>query len=339
MSGRDTEVRYRWLLRIGVSLLLALSVAPAVGYLPRAAVPLLERCREILAQCALVLRSSGASLRWFPIVLLIVGLAYAVVDRIRVARKVSRVLAAHRARRVRSREPLGRLAREFGVGQDVRVLIGLAPNPAFTAGFVHPRIYVSEKLQELLTPSELRAVFRHELSHYIRRDPLRLTALRFASRAVFWFPLIDVFANGLVDDAEIVADDFAASPRGGSDPLDVAGALVKLGRTSAQMLDGTVAAGGFRLLDRRVRRLASEPTLPRLPIEPRPILISLGMLLTLWLASGFTPARSEAMMTMQWGDPCFHPMTTSGGHCPECQKHGKPMRDCLTQPVHAADTH
>ena len=339
MGGHDAEVRYRWLLRIGVSLLLALSVAPAIGYLPPAAVPLLERCREILEQCALVLRSTGASLRWLPVVLLVVGLAYAVVDRMRLARKVSRVLAAHRARRVRSGEPLGRLAREFGVEQDVRVLVGFAPNPAFTAGLVRPRIYISEDLQKLLTPSELRAVFRHELSHYASMDPLRLSVLRFASRAIFWFPLIDVFAKELMDDAEIVADDFAASPRGGSDPLDVAGALVKLGRASTQLLDGTVAIGGFRLLDRRVRRLADGPRLPRLVIEPRPILLSLGMLLTLWLASGFTPSRSGAMMTMQWGDPCFHPMTSSGGHCPECKKHGEPMRDCLTQPAHALHVH
>lgn len=339
MGGRTAEVRHRWLVRAGISLLFVLSVAPATGYVARAAGPLLERCRELLAQCALVLRSTGAPLRWLPLALLVAGLVYAVVDRVRLTRKVARVLAAHRARRTRANEPVGNLAREFGIGGDVRVLVGLAPNPAFTAGLLRPRIYVSEELQRALSLNELRAVFRHELYHHARRDPLRFAALRFASKTFFWLPLIGLLAEDLMEDAEVMADDFAASPRGGSDPLDVASALVKIGRESARALAGTAAIGGFRLLDRRVRRLADEP-LAAIPVIPRrPVLLSLAALFTLWLASTFSPAASDAAMTMRWGDPCPHPMGDTQRHCLECEKRSEPMRDCPMGRTHAVHGH
>lgn len=62
------------------------------------------------------------------------------MDRACLKRRVSRVLAAHRVRRVCPGEPIGKLGREFGVERDVRVLVGVAPNPAFTVGLLRPRI-------------------------------------------------------------------------------------------------------------------------------------------------------------------------------------------------------
>lgn len=328
---RTAEVRHRWLVRIGFALLLLLSVAPATGHIGHAAAPLLERCRELLAQCALVLRSAGAPLQWLPPALLVAGLLYAVVDRVRLTRRVSHVLAAHRARRARPGEPVGRLARQFGVEADVRVLVGVAPNPAFTAGLLRPRIYVSEGLQQTLSFGELRAVFRHELHHYTRRDPRRFAVLRFAAKAFFWLPLIGLLAEDLMADAEVMADDYAASPLGGSDPLDVASALVKIGRISranAEKLAAIPAIGGFRLLDRRVRRLADEPVPAPASIPRRPVLLSSAALLILWLSSTFVPGDASVGMTMRWGDRCPHSMAGTGRHCAECERRGEPMPGC-----------
>ena len=325
------EARHRWLVRAGLALLLLLSVAPATGHLAHAAAPLLDRCRELLAQCALVLRSAGAPLRWLTPALLVAGLLYAVVDRVRLTRRVSHLLTAHRARRARSGEPVGRLARQFGVEHDVRVLVGVAPNPAFTAGLLRPRIYVSERLQQALSLAELRAVFRHELHHYTRRDPLRFAVLRFATKTFFWLPLIGFLAEDLMADAELMADDFAASPCAGSDPLDVASALVKIGRISranAVKLDATPAIGGFRLLDRRVRRLVDEPVPAPASIPRRPVLLSSAALLIVWLSSTFVPGVASADVTMRWGDRCPHSMEGTGRHCAECERRGEPMPGC-----------
>ena len=342
MVGRAAEMRHRWLVRAGIALLLILSVVPATGRVGETAAPFLERCRELLAQCVFVLRTAGAPLHWLPLALLAAGLVYAVVDRVRLTRRVSRALAAHRARRAYATEQIGRLGREFGVEPDVRVLVGVAANPAFTAGLLRPRIYVSERLQQALSPVELRAVFRHELHHHARRDPLRFAALRFAAKMFFWLPLIGLLAEDLMEDAEVMADDFAASPRGGSDPLDVASALVKigqLGRANAEWLAATPGIGGFRLLDRRVRRLADEPVPAPVSVPRRPILLSIAALLTLWLASTFVPGPASAGMTMQWGDRCPHSMDGTNKHCAECERRGEPMPGCPETDAPIGRTH
>lgn len=336
MGNRASEVRHRWLARAGIMLLLVVSLVPATGRIGEATAPLVERCREIFTQCALVLRSTGAPLQWLPLTLLVAGLVYAAVDRVRLTRRVRRMLSAHRVRRVTRGDLIGRLGQEFGVETDVRVLVGTAPNPAFTVGLLRPRIYVSEALQLALSPDELRAVFRHELYHHARRDPLRFAALRFAANTFFWLPVIRLLAADLMEHAELMADDFAASPRGGSDPLDVASALVKIGRVGRAHapLTGVAGIGGFRLLDYRVRRLADEPALVAstvMVIPRRQILLSASALVLLWLASTFTPsaaAAASAAMTMRWGDRCPHSMQGMQGHCPECERRDEPMRGC-----------
>lgn len=333
MGERAEEVRHRWLVRVGISGLLLVSLMPATGRIGQWAAPLVERCREILSQCALVLRTTGAPLQWLPLTLLAAGLVYAVLDRVRLNRRVARMLAAHRVRPAHRGEAVGRLAREFGVTEHVRVLVGTSPNPAFTAGLLRPRIHVSEELQRALSANELRAVFRHELHHHARRDPLRFAILRFAAKTFFWLPVIRLLAADLMEDAEIMADDFAASPRDGSDPLDVASALVKIGRigrSNATALLGVAGIGGFRLLDHRVRRLADEPvpSVTGLSVPRRQMLVSAAALGLLWVSSTFTPGAAAAAMDMQLGDRCPHSMQATERHCDQCDQRDEPMRGC-----------
>lgn len=332
MDRRTAESRHRLIARVGMGVLVAVSVAPVTGYVGRVAAPLVEQCRELLAQCALVLRAGGAPLRWLPLALLVAGVVYAVADRVRAARRTARALAAHPTRPTHPGEPVGRLAREFGVESRVRVLVGPAPNPAFAAGLLRPHVYVSDALQHALTPSELRAVFRHELHHLAHRDPLRFAGLCFAAKSLFWLPVIGWLAEELMYDAELRADDFAASPRGGVDPLDVATALIKIGRaraaTHAPALAATAGIGGFRLLDRRVRRLADDVVPPPASLPRWPLARSAAAVAVLWLAATFVPGPATAGMTMRWGDPCPHDMAALARYCPECDRSAGRMRGC-----------
>jgi len=227
---------------------------------------------------------------------------------------------------------LGRLADDLQCTGRVFLVVGSAPNPAFTAGLLKPRIYLAENLDHTLTRDELRAVFRHELYHLVRYDPLRFAALRFAEKTFFWLPIISSLADDFREDAEIMADDFAAAPAGGNDPLDVASAIVKIGQTNERMLaefgSGIAAIGGFRALDRRVRRLASELVVAPFPLKWRPSLLSMVALTVLWLASAFAPQGADAGMTMRVGDRCPHAMIASDGHCPKCDEPERPMPDC-----------
>jgi hypothetical protein len=233
---------------------------------------------------------------------------------------------------VRAGEVLGRLAGELGCTERVVVVVGSAPNPAFTAGLIKPRIFLAESLGDALTPEELRAVFRHELHHLVRHDPLRFAALRFAEKTFFWLPIISSLADDFREDAEVMADDFAAALPGGSDPLDVASAIVKIGQTNERMLgefgSGVAAIGGFRAMDRRVRRLANEVVVAPFPLKWRPSLLSMVGLTALLLASALAPHAVDAAMTMRVGDRCPHAMITSDRRCPKCEEPARAMPDC-----------
>lgn len=318
MSHGAPEAHHRILLRAGVGGLLALALVPLTGFAGRLFNPLLEACRELFAHCLLALRASGAPLGWFPLMLLVFGLGYAALDRVRISVKLRRLLSRYEVRTPLEHEPIGRLAHEFGLACRVRVLVGVAPNPAFTAGLFRPRIYVSQDLQDSLTSSELTGVFRHEVCHLVRRDPLRFAGLRFVSKVFFWIPLLATWAEELMEDAEIVADDFAAREGCGSDPLDVASALVKLGQACNRTLAGTAAIGGFRMLERRIMRLAGDAPAVSIEVPVRRTLLSVGTILVFWAFTFFTPAAGGALLAMHPGQPCHHVPGSSQAHCPVC---------------------
>ena len=320
-----TEVRDRWILHTGIAGLLLVALAPLTGHLGEAMAPLLDRCRELLSACVLILRAVSAPLQWIPIVLLVSGIAYAVWDRLSIRGKLRRLLLMHTVRLPRPDEPVGILAREFGLEYRVHVLVGVAPNPAFTVGILRPRILIADDLQRMLTSAELRAVFRHEVCHLRRRDPLRFAALRFMAKTLFWLPLLHAWIQDWMEDAEILADDFAASRADGVDPLDVASALVALGRANVNVWAGVAAIGGFRLLDRRVRRLAGLPSRHPMGLPARPALLSAGALMLFWMLALAGSSSAHAMMH---GDVCPHGAHGAEEHCAKCDQPYLPNHRC-----------
>lgn len=199
-------------------------------------------------------------------VLLAVGVLVAAWDRWAAWRRLRRVLGRLRAYPPRPAGPIWRAARAAHLSvARVRVVAGLE-NPAFTVGWVRPVVYVAAELAERITPRELRAVLAHEAAHVRRRDPLRLSTLRFLGAVVFWLPALRRLADDLADEVEFQADDAAA----GDAPLVLAGALVAV--ASAWRVPtlaprrwwppAALEVVGFTtpdLLERRVLRLAGEP--------------------------------------------------------------------------------
>ena len=109
-----------------------------------------------------------------------------------------------------------RAARAVGLDPAVLWVVRGLPNPAFTIGWIRPRIYVTSDLSRELNEGELRAVLAHEGAHVGRRDPLRLGLLRFLAHVVFWIPALRRLAADMADESEVQADDVAAR----HDPLD-----------------------------------------------------------------------------------------------------------------------
>lgn len=215
--------------------------------------------------------------------LILAGLAYALFDRARATLRVRSALAPLEAVEPRGGDPFWMAAAAAGVDpRRVRVVGGL-PIPAFTVGWLHPRIFVAESLAQDLTAPELEALLAHEGAHVARRDPLRLSALRFLALLLFWIPALRRLADDVADEAEVQADDYAARER----PLALASAILKMAgwRGADPDLESAVGFSQRRnLLDRRIRRLAGEDPPVESHVTRRSITAAFAALALVWIS-------------------------------------------------------
>ena len=259
------EDRRRRAVLLGFAALIVLSTSPVFGHHVAVGMETLLAGQDHLwAFCLTALHHLLAPVHFLFHVLIVAGLAYAIWDRARAWLTVRRALAPLEAEASRAGDTFWQAARAAGIDPGrLRVVSGL-PNPAFTVGWFRPMIYVAAELAEWLTPDELAAVLAHERAHLVRRDPLRLSVLRFLGRTLFWLPALHRLAADAADDAEVTADDAAAAGR----PLVLASAILALAhwRTPPALVRASVgistgfSVGFYRpdLLDRRIRRLAGE---------------------------------------------------------------------------------
>ena len=259
------EDRRRRAVLLGFAALIVLSTSPVFGHHVAVGMETLLAGQDHLwALCLTALHHLLAPVHYLFHVLIVAGLAYAIWDRARAWLTVRRALAPLEAEAPRAGDTFWQAARAAGIDPGrLRVVSGL-PNPAFTVGWFRPMIYVAAELAEWLTPDELAAVLAHERAHLVRRDPLRLSVLRFLGRTLFWLPALHRLAADAADDAEVTADDAAAAGR----PLVLASAILALAhwRTPPALVRASVgistgfSVGFYRpdLLDRRIRRLAGE---------------------------------------------------------------------------------
>ena len=266
---------------LGLAVLLVLGIGPLlVHHLPVRLDGALAGREHLWALCMAALQAVAAPFHGLLHLLFFAGLAAASVDRARATLAQRAVLRALRAQPPVPGDTFWRAARAAGVDPArLRVVDGL-PTPAFTAGWLRPRVYVARALGARLTAPELEAVLAHEAAHVRRRDPLRLSLLRFLSRTLFWLPAVGRLAEDVADEAEIRADDHASRGR----PLALAAAIVSL---AAWVRPGTAAHAGVGfddrdLLARRVRRLAGEEVAPRSHLTRRSLAGAALTLLLVW---------------------------------------------------------
>ena len=268
------------------------ALVPALGDIPT---QVAGACRAALVAGIAPLNPIRPHLALIPIGLAFIGLLVALADRVRQQDRLGSFLRAHRSRALQPEDPLYAVAAQARVQHRVRVLEGPAAAPAFTAGFLRPRIYLSQELFRALTPAELEAAFEHEMEHLRRRDPLRLASLRFIERALFWIPLARALADAAAEAIEFRADD--AARRAGH--LNIAAAIVKAARLIQTPIPEPVPSLGRISVNRRARRLLGEP-LPR-PRIPTVRLAATALLLSLVWASALFAGRLHAQ---EGGAPC-----------------------------------
>jgi Zn-dependent protease with chaperone function len=122
-----------------------------------------------------------------------------------------------------------------------------SPAPlALTAGLLHPRIYLSYTLTELLTPDELLAVICHEWAHVLRYDNLWNSFVRLFRDALPFLPGNHVAWNSMIASQDEACDALAVQMT--REPLSLARALVKIsGAWQMHKTPSLVAASPFAL--------------------------------------------------------------------------------------------
>jgi Zn-dependent protease with chaperone function len=259
--------------------------------------------------------------------LFVAGLSYAAFDRLRAWHSMARALAPFSAAPPQVGSPTWRaaLAADFDP-ERIRIVSGL-PSPAFTAGWLRPRVYVAADLESRLAPEELAAVLAHERVHATRRDPLRLSLLRFLACTLFWIPALRRLATDVAAEGEVRADDQAAERHG----LALASALVRLAGWERGVEPVAVGFTGGDLLERRVLRLTGEEIAPRSSVTRRSM-AGAGVALLLAWCSGVAvahplPADHDSHCRDHSGSPVVHLLCSSCLHFRS--------EDCPHDPVEA----
>jgi Zn-dependent protease with chaperone function len=277
------EQFHRRLTLLAIAGLLVLGVSPVVGHhLPFDTTTFLADLDHIGVLCVTALHLLLAPVHGVFHILLFTGFLFALGDRLRAWREVRGALGPLAWRAPAAGDAFSEAARaaHLDTGR-LRIVRGL-PNPAFTVGWLVPRVYVAEALAKRLGAPELVAVLAHERAHVKRREPLRLSLLRVLAFTLFWIPALRRLADDVADEAEVLADDAAAV---GSGPLVLASALLAL----AQWPTGgrrSMAAVGFQqrdLLERRIRRLVGEATPPTSHVTRRSLVGAAVALMVVWI--------------------------------------------------------
>jgi hypothetical protein len=162
-------------------------------------------------------------------------------------------------------------------------------------GVFRPRIFVSERLLEILSPEELAAAVQHELGHRAANDNLKRITLRACRDVLTVIPTGRRLDRAWADSAECAADEYAARQNEEAS-LNLASALVKIARAAPQNAPAALPAVVYFLhpeadgdiLSRRVRNLAQghAAITPAMRLDRLAwAFLAFTTLLTLWAAS------------------------------------------------------
>lgn len=180
---------------------------------------------------------------------------------------------------------------------DVTVIDDPSPQ-AFCAGYVRPRVYISQGVLELLSEAELGAVLSHEERHRSSRDPLRFACARLLSQALFFVPALAPLRDRYEELAEQKADEAAVRASAG-EAAPLASALLAF--------DAATPAGAAGISNDRVDSLLGQAPRWRLP---SPLVVSSlatlsGLVVLVWRASAAASAHATFNLPLLSSQPCM----------------------------------
>ena len=147
-----------------------------------------------------------------------------------------------------------------------------------------------------LSDSEARHVFVHELSHYKRKDNMRLLLLNVA-QAVHWFnPVVWIALQRMRSDAEIACDAMTLRMSGQGERRSYGLLIVRLLESFSgqrrRLTSGTAMAGSIRFIAHRLSAIASGAKTRRVPSLVAAVVLAAACLVTVTCVS----ARNSELM-------------------------------------------
>lgn len=317
------DLSRRQLLLLTISGLTLLATIPVVGHHAiGSGATLLEGRDNIGDLCLIALHIILAPVHSGFHFALILGVLYATADRIRARISLHRGIAQLPLTKPHRDGPFADAITAAGVDPATVGLVAGLANPAFTAGWWKPRIYLASELPLILSQAELERVIAHENAHLQRRDPLRLAVLRFFACMLFWIPALRKLAADVADEAEFEADEVAANGQ----PLVLASAILKVALWK-QRESPAIAGVGFvarDLVEQRVRRLSGESQPRTSHITIRSLIGATAMLAAV-LSSGIVVAHPlhAAPVFEHHSEANAHRLRS--GHSGKCAAHDEPV--------------
>ena len=299
------EQTHRRTILLGIGILILLVVSPLFSHhIFRGTEAMLAGRDHLGALCLIALHILLEPVHELFHLLFAAGILYAAWDRFRTWNHGRKVLAALQVDTPQVGDAFWLAAHAAGVEPRVVHVVEGLPTAAFTVGWLRPRIYVARRLADWLDAEQLTAVLAHEGAHAARRDPLRLSLLRFLTCTLFWIPALRRLADDITDEAEILADDAAAA----RNPLVLACAIVALARRPEEIAVPYAAVGFHRhdLLERRVRRLLGEEPLPGSRLTRRSLLGAAAALLLVFVSGAVMAHPLPVQATPGHPEHCEH---------------------------------
>lgn len=163
----------------------------------------------------------------------------------------------------------------------VRLSCAAGLSTPITIGILRHEIIVPPRATTQLSRDELEAMFAHELAHVRRDDPLWLAIYRALEVVLFFQPLNRVARMRLQDDAELLADDWAATQV--EERVSLASCLTEIAgwivNDRERLPAPAMAAHGSRL-SLRVHRLLDDEHHPERARRPHGLLLLAGLAVT-----------------------------------------------------------
>ena len=113
-------------------------------------------------------------------------------------------------------------------------------------GVIRPQMFVAEQILSELDEAELAAAIAHECGHISTHDNLKRMVMRICGDLLV-FPLGKTLDRVWSDAAESAADEYAARRGGRGSALDLASALIKVGRITPREKAWAMRVGAFLL--------------------------------------------------------------------------------------------